>query len=202
MNFNFMDPTGIAGASPMPFMSQQTPADFLKSLQNFGGSPAMGNTRVTPPAVDFGLNPGAAYGSGSGFGQDVLSKSFLANESAPSFAGGGWGSGLWDSLKAFPGSDAGKLLLGGKGADGTTQMGLGGLAIGSFSALTNAMMGMKQFGLMKDQLKFSKESFAKNWEAQKTTTNSQLEDRQAARVASNAGAYQSVGEYMKKNGVK
>ena len=61
---------------------------------------------------------------------------------------------------------------------------------------------MKNYGLMKDQLAFSKDSFAKNYEAQRTTTNASLQDRQAARVASNPGAYQSVSDYMAKNGIK
>ena len=92
-------------------------------------------------------------------------------------------------------------LLGYKGADGMQTTGYGGLALGAASGAVNAFMGMKQYGLAKDSLENSKMQFEKNYAAQKTTTNSHLEDRQVARVASNAGAYQSVGDYMKKNAV-
>lgn len=93
-------------------------------------------------------------------------------------------------------------LLGGKNPDGTSFNGWGGMAMGALQGLGSAYMGMKQYGLAKDQLAFSKSAFERNFNAQKTLTNSSLEDRQRARVASNPGAYQSVGEYMSKNGVQ
>jgi hypothetical protein len=60
---------------------------------------------------------------------------------------------------------------------------------------------MKQYGLAKDALASSKQQFNLNYDAQRTTTNAQLRDRQTARVASNPGAYQSVGEYMNTNSI-
>jgi hypothetical protein len=63
-------------------------------------------------------------------------------------------------------------------------------------------MGMKQYGLAKDTLAANKAQFERNFDAQRTTTNASLEDRQRARVASNAGAYQSVGDYMDQNRVR
>lgn len=85
---------------------------------------------------------------------------------------------------------------------GVHQRGWGGMAIGGLSALSNAYMGMKQYGLAKDQFKESKRQYEQNYAAKKTLTNSQLEDRQRARVASNANAYESVGSYMNRNGIK
>lgn len=79
--------------------------------------------------------------------------------------------------------------------------GWGGLALGTVSGLMNAYMGMQQYGLAKKTLAHNKEQFAKNYAAQKQTTNAAFEDRQRARVASNAGAYESVGDYMKKNAI-
>lgn len=76
------------------------------------------------------------------------------------------------------------------------------MAIGGLSALSNSYMGMKQYGLAKEQFAESKRQYNQNYAAQRTLTNSQLEDRQRARVASNAGAYESVGSYMNRNGVK
>lgn len=73
------------------------------------------------------------------------------------------------------------------------------VATGAF----NAWMGMKNYGLQKRQLAHSKQEFGLNYDAQRTTTNAQLEDRQRARVSSApAGAYQSVGDYMSQNGIK
>jgi len=80
--------------------------------------------------------------------------------------------------------------------------GWGGLAVGAASGLLNSYMGMKQYGMAKDNLAESKRQYDSNYAAQKTTTNASLEDRQRARVASNEGAYQSVGDYMNKNGIK
>lgn len=77
--------------------------------------------------------------------------------------------------------------------------GWGGLALSTAGGLFNAYMGMKQYGLAKKQLSFQKDAFERNYASQRTSLNTQLEDRQRARVASNAGAYQSVGDYMAKN---
>lgn len=74
-------------------------------------------------------------------------------------------------------------------------------ALGAAQGIFNAWMGMKQYGLAKDALASSKQQFNLNYDAQRTTTNAQLRDRQAARVASNPGAYQSVGEYMTANSI-
>lgn len=93
-------------------------------------------------------------------------------------------------------------MVGGKNADGTSFNGWGGMAMGAIQGLGNAYMGMKQYGLAKEQLQFSKDSFERNFAAQRQMTNTNLMDRQRARVASNPGAYQSVGDYMNENGVK
>ncbi len=80
--------------------------------------------------------------------------------------------------------------------------GWGGMAMGAASGLASAYMGMQQYGLARDTLNQHKAEYAANYDAQKRTTNAGMEDRQAARVASNAGAYQSVGDYMAKNGIR
>ena len=81
---------------------------------------------------------------------------------------------------------------------GLKTEGWGGLALGAAQGLAGAYMGMKNYGLAKQSLAQGKEQFERNYAAQKTTTNSALEDRQRARVASGSG-YQSVDEYMNKN---
>ena len=93
-------------------------------------------------------------------------------------------------------------FLGGKDANGMQTQGWGGLALGGAQALGSLYMGMQQYNLAKDTLANNKAQFERNFAAQKTTTNASLEDRQRARVASNPGAYQSVGDYMNQNGVR
>lgn len=112
----------------------------------------------------------------------------------PVYAGGDTGS-WWDG--------ANKFLFGSKDTQtGIQSNGAAGSILGVAQGFGNAYMGMQQFGLAKKALAQSKEQFERNYAAQRTTTNASLEDRQRARVASNAGAYQSVGEYMAKNGVR
>lgn len=92
-------------------------------------------------------------------------------------------------------------MMGYRGADGTQFNGWGGMALGAASGLMSGFLGMKQLGLAKDQLAQGKKQFDINFGAQKKLTNSRLEDRQRARIASNPSAYQSVGDYMNKNGI-
>lgn len=92
-------------------------------------------------------------------------------------------------------------MLGYRGADGTQFGGWGGMALGAANGILGAYTGFKNLGLFKDQLAQSKKQFEINFGAQQKLTNSRLEDRQAARVASNPTAYESVGSYMKKNGI-
>lgn len=111
-------------------------------------------------------------------------------EVAPQFGVGqsaGQGS-WWDSL--FDRTDM---------KTGMKSQGMAAPMIQGASALMSGILGWKQFGLQKDALKQTKKEFDMNWGAQQKSVNSSLEDRQRARVASNPGAYQSVGEYMDKN---
>lgn len=86
-------------------------------------------------------------------------------------------------------------------ADKIKTQGWGGLALQGIQGLGNSYMAMKQYGLAEDALKEQKRQFNTNFDAQKKLTNSQLSDRQRARVASNEGAYASEAEYMKKWGI-
>jgi hypothetical protein len=93
-------------------------------------------------------------------------------------------------------------FLGSRDANGVQTQGWGGLALGGAQALGSLYMGMKQYGLAKETLANNKAQFERNFAAQRQTTNAALEDRQRARVASNPGAYQSVGDYMNQNEVR
>lgn len=93
-------------------------------------------------------------------------------------------------------------MLGFKDTNGIQQGGWGMPALGAAKGLFDSWMAMKSYGLAKQQLAEGKRQFGLNFEAQRQTLNTQLEDRQRARVASNPGAYQSVGDYMSKNSIK
>lgn len=86
-------------------------------------------------------------------------------------------------------------------ATGIKTQGMGGLALGAMQGLGNGFLAMQNYGLARDSFNESKDQFNRNFAATQKTANSALEDRQRARVASNPGAYQSIGEYMKQNGV-
>jgi hypothetical protein len=86
-----------------------------------------------------------------------------------------------------------------------TMSTLSGLAQGAGS-LWSAYNAAKQFGLAKDQFKFSKNAFNANFANQAKMINSQLEDRQRARIGGTgdnnaAGNYESLDTYMAKNKV-
>lgn len=156
------------------------------------------------PGAYTGYNP-LSFSLGDYVNAPALSPvSTLTNYSPNSFIGdlSGFGS---TATPGFMESPFMKNMLGYKAADGTQHMGWGGLALGAGQALFGAWDGRRNYNLQKEQLAFSKDAFAKNWDAQRKTTNSQLEDRQVARLASRQGAdsspYQSVGDYMKQNGI-
>lgn len=93
-------------------------------------------------------------------------------------------------------------LLGKTLPDGTKIQGWGGLALGAGQGLMNAFLGMQQYGLAKKTLEENKRQFQLNYDAQRTTTNAALEDRQRARLAANPSAYESLSSYMDKNRIK
>lgn len=132
------------------------------------------------PSGNLGLTP-PAPGVGNGFGgSNVIMGSPTGPAATPP---SGW---MYDS-----------------GMLGTRdQQGWGGLALGAAQGIGSLYLGMQQYNLAKDALANNKSQFERNFAAQKTTTNASLEDRQRARVASNGGAYQSVGDYMSQNGIK
>jgi len=92
-------------------------------------------------------------------------------------------------------------FMGYKDPTGFQTMGWGPAVFGMGKSLFDGWLGMEKLDLAKDSLNFQKDAFSKQFENQRTLTNAELRDRQAARVASNPTAYQTVDEYMKANGV-
>ena len=76
-----------------------------------------------------------------------------------------------------------------------------GQGVSALSGLAQTYLGMKQYGMAKKQFRQNRREFGLNYDANRQLTNSRLRDRQRARVASNPGAYQSVGDYMNQNEV-
>lgn len=90
-------------------------------------------------------------------------------------------------------------ILGGTGDMSGLQMGQ--LGLGGVNSLLQGYLGFQNLGLAKKQYQSQLDQFNKQWDANKKLTNASLADRQAARVASNPNAYQSVDDYMKKYGI-
>ena len=95
------------------------------------------------------------------------------------------------------GFEWGNFLLGDKNRPGALQLGLGTL-----SGIGNLYLGMKNYGVAKKQLQQQNDQFERNYAAQRSLVNSQLEDRQRARVASNPEAYESESSYMDRNRIR
>lgn len=107
-----------------------------------------------------------------------------------------------NGLKGIGDWGKGNGLLGSVDDKGMKTDGLLGQGLGAAQGVLGAYFGMKNYNLAKQSLAQGREQFDRNYAAQRTTTNASLEDRQRARVSSNASAYQSVGDYMNKNGIK
>lgn len=142
-----------------------------------------------------GINPNSLSNISPASHQSMVSMGLASpNSWMDSFAN--WGSGLQQGLQRSG-------VIG--SIDPTTKLktdGWGSLALGTLSGLGSAYMGMKQYGLMKDQFKFQKDSFNKNYAAQRNLINSELEDRQRQRVRENPNTAMPVDKYMAQYGVK
>jgi hypothetical protein len=115
---------------------------------------------------------------------------------APVASGGGGGGGLFSNLFSR------QSMFG--GADQNSGMYTGGwapVALGAGQAIFGALQGNKATKLAEDQFKEGRRQFDLNFNAQRQTINSQLEDRQRARNASNPTAYENTDDYLRKNRV-
>lgn len=117
-------------------------------------------------------------------------------------AGAGWRNPALTTTPATAGSDWMTTWFGGKDAQtGNLSTGILPVGIGALTGLVGAYTGLEQLQVAKDNLAFQKDAFNKNFANQAKLTNSQLADRQRARVMDSPGAYESVGDYMNKYGV-
>jgi hypothetical protein len=186
--------SSLAGYST-PYVRPQTPAWMqLKPVAQMSPDPALagGGQSYTwfdqqpAPATNLGVNTAITP-----YGASTVSPAALNSASMGTTPAGPVTQWMRD-----------QGIIGMTDKNGIQQQGWGGLALGGAQALGSLYLGMQQYNLAKDTLANNKAQFERNFAAQKTTTNANLEDRQRARVASNAGAYQSVGDYMAQNGVR
>ena len=146
-------------------------------------------TLVQPPAPSYSLSPNTGIGTGVQAG-------------AAAAAGGSGIGGLFANLFADDGLFSRNSLFGGTDTNtGIRTQGWAPIALGLGQAILGGIQGNRAQKLAEDQFKESKRQFNLNFDTQRKTINTQLEDRQRARVASNPGAYQDVDSYLKKNGV-
>ncbi|WNV46169.1 hypothetical protein [Pseudomonas phage PASB7] len=75
-------------------------------------------------------------------------------------------------------------------------------ALGIGQAVFGAIGANRQQRAARDQLAESRRQFDMNYGAQRQSINTNLEDRQRARVASNPTAYESVDSYMERNRIR
>jgi len=118
-----------------------------------------------------------------------------------SILGGSNGTqGAGNSLGTF-GSSLTNFGNSASGIGDLSTLQLGQLGIGGLTGLANGYLGFQNMGLAKRQAAQAQNNFNTQWNANVKSTNASLSDRQAARVASNPNAYESVDSYMKKYGI-
>lgn len=167
------------------------PASSYSGMQPNFGQPAPSNPSTG--TFDFNIpgmkSPSQSTASPGGF-------DFNALESIAGFGPGGTNPGTPGA-----GFDMSPGFLDRTLEDGTKINGWGGMALGIGQGLIGGYLGMKQYGLAKDQLNQAKKEFELNYNNQRKLTNAELRDRQKVRHATNPDEFESPDEYMKRNGI-
>lgn len=132
-------------------------------------------------------------GAGTGAGSTAVS---VADNSA--------GGGLSGLMSGFGNIFSSGSLFGSTEASGKQTSGWAMPAINLVSGLLSMQQGKEAQKFAKSQLAESKRQFDMNYGAQRQSINTELEDRQRARVASagGSGAYEDVNTYLDKNRIK
>jgi hypothetical protein len=160
--------------NPVDFIQQQT----MGNMANWG-QPLNQGYLPNSFSLDPSLNPMAGNANGfMGMTQPMKMVGSMADQAS-------W----FDSF------------LGKKYSDGSQAMGWGSTLLDLGKAGMQGYLGLEQLGLAKDNLAFQKDAFSKQFENQRSLANTEMQDRQNARVASNPGAYQDTNSYMKQHGV-
>jgi len=139
---------------------------------------------------------GLSYGSGT---PGALTSNIGAGAGGPTISTAAPAQGLSNLFSSLFSQSS---MFGGLDDKGVASGGWVGPAAGIASTIFGAIQGNKQLSMAEDRFKESKRQFDANYNAQRQTTNTQLEDRQRARVAANPGAYESVDSYLAKNRIQ
>lgn len=189
----------VNGAYPAPYRLAGVGVQ-MPSLPNFAGIPStsfsdqLNAFKVTPqldvPAMGVG---GLMAASGMPITPTI--------GGASNFSDGGFNLDLFNTPDSSSGNPLG-LKLGAGAGGGIPMTDKINAGVGVFNAALGAISAYKALKLGKENLAFQKESFAKNFEASKNTTNAQLENAQRVRVSADPTNAMSVADYMAKYGVK
>ena len=186
-----------SSTAPLDLMSTQgtiTPQAYIESL--------LGMAKFTKPSLPV-LN-----GLGS-IETDMAMDGWQAPEFNPMAAMADAGGAtyeinptLWDKFKQGGSDLAGSFMPKINPETGKMEtMGWGMPALQGISSLGNLYLGMKNYGLAKDQLRTQREQFNMNYNNQKQLLNTQMEDKARARASANHNA-ESVESYMARNRIK
>ena len=104
---------------------------------------------------------------------------------------GGDNNSMWSKNAAF-----------GQMGENGWEMGWALPALKTFGGIASTYLGYKSLGLQEKAMKQGQKNFKSNFNTQAQLANTQMEDRQRARVASNPNAYRSVGSYMTQNKIE
>lgn len=191
------DSSAFVQKSPITDFSQ--PLDFSTPAA-FDMNGLMGTAAKYGPTPSFipGTPVGDTY---SQMGGDIFMPAAIPRPTTSSSWFGDTFSGVDSTMKAFGQKMQDWGVTGGKDANGNAFNGWGGLAFGAAQGIANWMGARDTYALQKKSVDASIANANENMRINKSRLNDDLESRQIARVASNPGAYQSVGDYMKVNRV-
>lgn len=155
----------------------------------------MAGTNFLPFDFDLSAIFGGTTGANQGANQSLVNFPGFGGAASAGASLGGSGGGIGSLFSR-------QSLFG--GTDPNTGMSTGGwapVALGAGQAIFGALQGNKAMGLAEKQFKEGQRQFDLNFDAQRKTINTQLEDRQRARNASNSTAYENTDDYLRKNRV-
>ncbi len=196
----------VNGAYPAPYRLAGVGVQ-IPSLPNFAGIPGtsfsdqLNAFKVTPQLNLPAFNPpGLASADG------MLITPTIGGTS--NFSNGGFNLDLFNDASNIEGNPLGSKP-GAEAGGGLPKIAMTDkikTGVGVFNAAVDAISAYKALKLGKENLAFQKDSFNKNYEAMKGTTNAEMADRQARRVRYDAqnglNNHLSVSEHMAKYGVK
>ena len=157
-----------------PFLGYNTPGLQLGQQAGLGGAQSLSNYQVP----DLNVNTGGYQGLSPSY-QSIGTSMGMG---MPSYTQGGT---TFSNLGNWAAQNSDLLKTG----------------VGLFTGGIGAWQGYNQNKLLKQNLNQQESQFREQLNLTKQNYNSQIEDRQRARVASNPIAYESVESYKKKYGV-